>query len=242
MRVLVVVPAHNEERNLPGVVESLRRHVPDWDVAVINDASTDRTSDVARELGVRVLDLPVNLGIGGAVQTGYLFARQGGYDAAVQFDGDGQHDASFLKALLAPLEAGSADLVIGSRFLQSAGFRSTWARRIGIRYLCWFLRLRCGARVTDPTSGMRAAGKRALDDFAAHYPSDYAEPESIALCIRKRFAIAEIPVCMLERRHGRSSIGSLRTLYYFVKVSLALLLLPPVTRQADQAASASERT
>ena len=226
MRVLVIVPAFNEAASLPAVIPAIRRHAPDADVAVVDDGSTDGTAATAAALGARVLRSPLNLGIGGAVQTGYLWAWQHGYDAAAQIDGDGQHDPRFLEAALAPLVRGDADLVVGSRFLEEVGFRSTALRRAGIRYLAWFLRLRCGARVTDPTSGFRVAGRRALELFARQYPSDYPEPESIAIAVRAGLRVEEVPVAMRERAHGRSSIDAWRTLYYLVKVSIALLLLP----------------
>ena len=232
MRALVIIPALNEERNLPQVLASLRRDAPGWDLCVIDDGSADRTAALAREQGAVVLRLSQNLGIGGAVQTGYLWAREHGYDVAAQIDGDGQHDPLFLAAALAPITDGQADLVVGSRYLGGEGFRSTAVRRAGIRYLCWFLRLRCGARVTDPTSGFRLAGRRAIALFAASYPSDYPEPEAIALATRNALSVREVPVVMREREHGSSSIGAGDTLYYLVKVSLALLLLPAV-RRAD---------
>jgi glycosyltransferase involved in cell wall biosynthesis len=226
VRALVIVPAFNEARNLPRVVAAIRTAAPRWDICVVDDGSTDDTAAVAAAQGVTVLKSPLNLGIGGAVQTGYLWAREHGYDVAVQIDGDGQHDPSYLDAASAPIAAGGADVVIGSRFLSAGGFRSTPVRRAGIRYLSWFLRLRCGARVTDPTSGFRAAGRRAIELFAAQYPSDYPEPEAIALATRHGLSVAEIPVRMREREHGRSSITAWRTVYYLVKVSLALVLLP----------------
>jgi glycosyltransferase involved in cell wall biosynthesis len=230
MRVAVIVPAFNEAPNLPGLAEALRAHAPGCEVCVVDDGSTDDTAAVASRLGWTVLRLPVNLGIGGAVQAGYLWARDRGHDVAVQIDGDGQHDPAFLGALLAPIQAGAADVVIGSRFLSDGGFRSTLVRRAGIRYLSWFLRLRCGARIVDTTSGFRAAGRRAIDLFARYYPSDYPEPEAIALARRAGLRLAEVPVRMHQRAHGASSITALRTLYYLVKVSLALLLLPPRAR------------
>jgi glycosyltransferase involved in cell wall biosynthesis len=226
VRVLIIIPAFNEASSLPAVIPAVRRHAPDCDVAVVDDGSTDSTSAAAAALGARVLRSPLNLGIGGAVQTGYLWAWQHGYEAAVQIDGDGQHDPRFLGAALAPVVRGDADLVIGSRFLGEGGFRSTTLRRMGIRYLAWFLRLRCGARLTDPTSGFRAAGRHALELFARQYPSDYPEPESIAIAVRAGLRVREVPVVMRERAHGRSSIDAWRTLYYLVKVSIALLLLP----------------
>ena len=236
MRALVIVPAFNEARSLPGVAEDLRRCGEPIDVCVVDDGSTDRTAEVASELGLTSLRIPANLGIGGAVQAGYLWAERHGYQAAVQFDGDGQHDASHLGALLAPLRRGEADLVVGSRFLAEGGYRSTLLRRTGIRYLSWFLRLRCGARVTDPTSGLRAAGPRAIALFALSYPSDYPEPEAIALGHRAGLRIVEVPVTMRERAHGSSSITEMRALYYLVKVSTALLILP-LPREARRGGS-----
>jgi glycosyltransferase involved in cell wall biosynthesis len=232
MRALVIVPAYNEARNLPAVLEELRAQAPDWDVCVVDDGSADATGAVAREHGARVLRLPLNLGIGGAVQTGYLWARQNGYAVAAQIDADGQHDPRFLSQALSPIAAGAADVVIGSRYLRGEGFQSSRLRRAGSRYLSWFLRLRCGARVTDPTSGFRVAGSRAIALFATNYPSDYPEPEAIALARRRGLTVREVPVSMRSRGHGESSIGPGRTLYYLVKVSLALLLLP-VERRAN---------
>jgi glycosyltransferase involved in cell wall biosynthesis len=235
MRMLAIVPAYNEARNLPTVLTALRREVPTCDVCVVDDGSSDDTAQVAARLGATVLRNPHNLGIGGAVQAGYLWARDHGYDIAIQIDGDGQHDPSFIPATVAPLIEGRAEIVIGSRFLTEGGARSTWVRRMGIRYLTWFLRLRCGVRVTDPTSGFRAAGRRAIELFARQYPSDYPEPEAIALAVRNGLRVQELPVRMREREHGSSSINAWRTVYYLVKVSLALLLLPAVTiRPATQ--------
>jgi glycosyltransferase involved in cell wall biosynthesis len=227
MRGLVIVPAYNEAPSLPAVLASLRREVPSWDVCVVDDGSSDGTAEVARREGADVvLRAAVNLGIGGAVQAGYLWARDHGYDLAVQIDGDGQHNPAFISAAAAPIVARTADMVVGSRFLGHGGFRSTGLRRAGIRYLAWFLRARCGVRVTDPTSGFRAAGWRAIELFANDYPSDYPEPEAIAIATRQGLRVQEVPVEMSAREHGASSIDAWRTFYYFVKVTLALVLLP----------------
>jgi len=230
VHALVIVPAWNEERVLPAVLADLRRLAPDWEVCVVDDGSTDATTAVARESGAVVLPLPINLGIGGAVQTGYLWARDHAFDVAAQIDGDGQHDPQYLAAALERLSAG-ADLVVGSRYLGDGEFQSTALRRAGSRYLSWLLRLRCGARVSDPTSGFRVAGRRAIELFAANYPSDYPEPEAIALAIWRGLRVDELAVRMRRRQHGSSSIGPLRTLYYLLKVSLALLLLPVERRR-----------
>jgi glycosyltransferase involved in cell wall biosynthesis len=241
MRIAAIVPSHNEARNLPRLAEAFRARAPGSapiDVCVVDDGSSDDTARVGASFGWSVLRLPVNLGIGGAVQAGYLWACERGYDVAVQIDGDGQHDPAFLRALLAPIEAGAADVVIGSRFLSEGGYRSTTVRRLGIAYLSWYLRLRCGARVTDPTSGFRAASRDAIELFARYYPSDYPEPEAIALARRAGLRVTEVPVRMHDRTYGRSSIDLWRTLYYLVKVSLALVLLPP--RTAPRPAGAPE--
>ena len=235
MRVAVIVPAFNEARSLPALAAELRGHPLHPDVCLVDDGSSDDTAAVGAAAGLEVVRLPFNLGIGGAVQTGYAWCAARGHDVAVQVDGDGQHDASYLEALLEPIRAGRADLVIGSRFLDVGGFRSTLLRRTGIRYLCWFLRLRCGVRVTDPTSGFRAASRRAIELFGAAYPSDYPEPEAIALAVRGGLTVAEVPVRMRQRAHGVSSISPLRSLYYLVKVSLALLLLPPALPREERA-------
>jgi len=208
------------------VADDLRRNAPWADVCVVDDASTDDTTRVARELGLETLRLPVNLGIGGAVQTGYLAARRRDYDIAVQFDGDGQHDASSLDQLLDPIRAGQADMVIGSRFLGDGTFRSTSSRRLGIRYLSWIAHLRCGVSIADVTSGYRAAGRRSIELFSRYYPADYPEPEVVALASRAGLRVLEVPARMRERAHGASTITVGRSLYYLVKVSLALLLLP----------------
>jgi glycosyltransferase involved in cell wall biosynthesis len=231
MRTLVIVPAFNEARSLPAVAGDLRRHLPEADVCVVDDGSTDGTGDAARALGLGVLRLPANLGIGGAVQAGYLWAWEHGYELAVQFDGDGQHDAASLPALLAPVRTDAADLVVGSRFAGDGEFRSTFTRRIGIRYLAGLIRVRCGARVTDSTSGFRAAGRRAIALFARSYPADFPEPESIAIACRAGLRVAEVPVRMRDRAHGESSITFLRSFQYVVKVTVALLLLPVRARR-----------
>ncbi len=236
MRRLVIVPALDEERAIGGVLAELRTRAPEWDVCVVDDASSDATGAVAAAAGATVLRCAVNLGIGGAVQAGYLWARDHGYDLAAQIDGDGQHDPAELARAAELVESGRADLVVGSRFLRGGGFRSTALRRAGIRYLVHFLRLRCGARVTDPTSGFRVAGRRAIGLFAARYPSDYPEPESIALAVRSGLAVREVPVAMRERAAGKSSITAGRTLYYLLKVTLALLLLPRRSQPSDPSA------
>ena len=227
-RVLLILPAFNEEKNIRNTVAQIQSYTPPEgvlvDYLVINDGSTDNTEKVCRENGIACLSLLQNLGIGGAVQTGYIYAVKKGYDIAVQFDGDGQHDIHSLDKLLLPIMENRADFVVGSRFLGTgSSFQSTWLRRVGIRWLAFLIRLISGVRLTDVTSGYRAAGKRALRFLASHYPADYPEPESIVSLCRNRFCICEVPVTMFERRYGSSSIRFGKSIYYMLKVSFAIV-------------------
>lgn len=230
---LVVIPAYNEQDSLPETIRRLQTLPEDFELLVVNDGSTDLTSALAHELArtsrrrLHVIDLPLNGGIGVAVQTGYLFAAQSQqYDYVIQFDADGQHEGQSIVALVAACEERDLDLCLGSRFLDPArvGFQSTLPRRLGIRFLSFLIRLLSGVRVTDPTSGFRCAGPRAWMDFASQYPDDYPEPESLYWCLRNGLRVGEIPVVMYERAAGTSSIGSWRALYYMVKVTLAILI------------------
>ena len=223
MKVLIIIPAYNEEKNLSGLLDRLGCVCPEHDVIVINDSSEDNTLKLCRERGVHVIDLPVNLGIGGAVQAGYMYARYRDYDAAVQVDGDGQHNPEFISELLNELDKG-ADLCIGSRFLSKGGFRSTGVRRFAIRYFSSLIHLFTGLRITDPTSGFRACNQKGIKLFAADYPRDYPEPESIVNAVRNILNVKEVPVIMNERKQGRSSITSMKSVYYMIKVSLAVIL------------------
>ena len=224
MKLLVIVPAYNEGQSLPGVVRDLRTHVPHADIAVVNDGSRDGTGAVARDLGVMVLELPFNLGIGGAMQTGYRYAEQHGYDVAVQFDGDGQHVASEIRALVEGLQRDGADIVVGSRFLGSGEYRAPFFRKVGIWIFSTVLSAILGMRVTDTTSGFRAVNRRGIEFFAQRYPEDYPEVESLVLLHRAGRRIAEVPIRMQERTGGRSSITPVRSVYYMVKVLLAVFI------------------
>lgn len=224
LRALIIVPAYNEEANLAGVIDGIRATVPWADIAVVNDGSTDATSEVARSKGVVLLNLPFNLGIGGAVQTGYVFACEHEYDIAIQIDGDGQHDPSYVPVLLYPLRMDTADLVIGSRFVGPTSFRSNLARRMGIGWFARVVSFLIGQRVTDTTSGFRAANRLAIQLFATAYPQDYPEPESIIIAHRAGLRIQEVPAEMRERQGGRSSIDLWRSVYYVIKVTLAILM------------------
>lgn len=224
MKTLVIIPAYNEEGNIRNTIRDLRENAPEMDLLVVNDCSTDGTEAILQNEDVTHLNLPVNLGIGGGVQAGYRYARERGYDIAIQFDGDGQHEACYLKDLIFPLEAGEADIVIGSRFIEKEGFQSSGARRAGIGILSGLIRLLCGVRVLDVTSGMRAVNRRFICEYAEHYAQDYPEPEAILDAGMKGAVIREVPVQMKERESGRSSISALRSVYYMIKVSLALLV------------------
>jgi hypothetical protein len=229
MRVLIVVPALNEESGLPPLLSELRsvsqRDGFSAEIVVIDDASTDRTADVAREHGARVVRLCRNLGIGGAVQTGLRLALREGFDCAVQMDGDGQHPPSELKKLLAAIEGPNPpDIVVGSRYLQREGFQSTLPRRVGSGWLRWVLGIVTGEKTTDPTSGFRAYGRRALRLFNWSYPHDYPEPEALVLARLAGLHVAEVPVMMRERQGGASSISVLQAPYYMLKVTVAILL------------------
>ena len=224
--ILAIVPAYNEEGSIAGVIDDLKNSGLALDVLVVNDGSRDQTSSVAMATGkALVVDLLKNLGIGGAVQAGFKFAARHHYRIAVQFDGDGQHLASEIGKLLAALEEGGANLVIGSRFLsKAAGFRSTFSRRIGIRIFQLLNFLLIGRRITDNTSGFRAYDRRAIEFLAQNYPVDYPEPESVILLGRNGFAVAETPALMRERREGSSSISGLLSTYYMLKVMLACIM------------------
>ena len=225
VRRIAIVPAYNEERNLGRLLAELRALDPGLEVVVVSDGSTDRTAEVAAAGGAHVVKLPFNLGIGGAVQTGFRFAWEGGYELAVRLDGDGQHDPAQLRAVVAPIAAGEADLAIGSRFLAAGpGYRSSAARRIGIRVLARVVSAIGRQRLTDTTSGFQALNRKAIRLFAADLPRDYPEVEGLVMAIRHRIRVKEVPVTMREREHGRSSIGTLASVYYMLKVLLALFV------------------
>lgn len=224
LRRVAIVPAYNEEGAIVAVLDELRAFDPGMDVVVVSDGSTDRTSSLAERHGAHVLRLPFNLGIGAAVQTGFRFAFERGFQVAVRVDGDGQHDPAQLGAVLEPVLAGDADIAVGSRFAGAEGYRSSRSRRVGIRILAWAVSRIIGQRVTDTTSGFQALNRQAIALFAADYPHDYPEVEATVMVARHRLRLVEVPVSMREREHGRSSITALRSVYYMVKVLLALFI------------------
>ncbi len=234
MKVLVVIPAFNEEAALAGVLRSLQVLPEGYEIVVVDDGSVDRTRAVASEfcaesqIPIHVVSLPVNGGIGVAVQTGYRFAaRFGDFEYAVQFDGDGQHDAEGIADLVATAQRLQADLVVGSRFLTTdetkPSFQSSLSRRLGIRVLRATIFALTGQWISDPTSGFRCVSRRAFHSFAEQYPDDYPEPESLVWCLRNRLKVVEIPARMFERRGGVSSIRPLAGIYYVGKVIFSML-------------------
>jgi glycosyltransferase involved in cell wall biosynthesis len=226
-RNLAIVPAFNEAESIRPTVEAIHQWAPDFDVLVVDDGSTDATAELASSAGASVLRMPFNLGIGGAMQAGYIFALERGYEIAVQVDGDGQHDPRHVHNLLGRLrEDPELNMVTGSRFLSSSGhgFQSSAARRAGIRIFSSIVSLITGQRVTDPTSGFRMTTRRGIELFAHDYPHDYPEVEAILLMHAHRLRSCEIPVQMRPRRTGESAISSTQSVYYMIKVLLAVFV------------------
>ena len=223
-RRIAIVPAYNEERNIGRVVGELRTFDPGLEIVVVSDGSVDATAQNAEAAGARVLRLPYNLGIGGAVQTGFKYAWREGYDLAVRCDGDGQHVPSELPKVIEPVASGRADIAVGSRFVAGDGYRSSASRRVGIRLLATVVSAIARQRVTDTTSGFQALNRRALELFAVDYPHDYPEVEGMVMTIKHRLRLVEVPVQMREREHGESSITAFRSVYYMAKVLTALFI------------------
>lgn len=224
MRILTIIPAYNEEAFIGAVVARIKSNVPEADILVVNDGSRDNTSRNAYAAGAKVIDLPFNLGIGGAMQTGYLYARQNGYDIAVQVDGDGQHDPAYIRDLLTPVVEGSADMAIGSRYVSKTAYRSSFSRRTGMIFFSALVNLLTGQKLKDTTSGFRVVNRKVVNYFAEHYPTDYPEVDVLVKLHKKNYRIIEMPVEMQGRQGGRSSITPIRSIYYMIKVSLALLI------------------
>ena len=224
MKSIAIVPALNEEGAIGSVIDEIRAFDATFDVVVIDDGSADRTRDVAAARGAHVLRLPFNLGIGGAVQTGFRYAFENGYELAVRVDGDGQHDPAELPKIVQPVLDGAADICVGSRFAGERSYRSSRSRRVGIHLLAWIVSRIIGQRVTDTTSGFQALNRRGIALFAADYPHDYPEVEATVMVAKHRLRLVEVPVTMRERVAGRSSITALRSVYYMAKVLLAIFV------------------
>lgn len=223
MKKLIIIPAYNESENIENTVKDIQKKAPDFDYVIINDCSGDNTRQICEANGFNIVNLPVNLGIGGAVQTGYKYACRYGYDIAVQVDGDGQHDPAFLNEMAETLIKEDADMLIGSRFLEKEGFQSSKIRRVGISYFTWLIKLLTGKKITDPTSGLRMINRKLIEIFAESYPRDYPEPESVVHVIKLKKKVVEIPVVMRERQGGSSSIRFFSSIYYMIKVTIAIL-------------------
>lgn len=224
MKMLIIIPAYNEEKNLEKTIEDITKNAVEFDYVIVNDGSTDGTLELCRKNHYNYLNLPVNLGIGGAVQTGYRYAYYHGYDLVVQFDGDGQHCAEFLGTMKDTLVKTESDMVIGSRFIVKEGFQSSALRRIGIKYFSMLIKILTGTRITDPTSGIRMINRNLLEIFVEDYPKDYPEPESVVTALSKKYKVIEIPVLMNERENGVSSISLKNGFYYMIKVTFAILI------------------
>lgn len=224
MKTLIIIPAYNEEENIENVVENIIQNFPQYHYIIINDGSIDMTAEICKKKNYSVLNLPINLGIGGAVQAGYRYARENDYDIAIQIDGDGQHDISYAKEMIEILKNEKADVVIGSRFLENEGFQSSGARRTGIKLLSGLIRLCTGVRIYDVTSGFRAVNKKFINIYCNDYSNDYPEPEAIVSAVMYGGTIKEIPVIMSERQGGESSIKFWNSVYYMIKVTLAIVI------------------
>ncbi len=224
--ILIIVPCYNEQISLPQFLNDLGSlGLPETyqvSVSVINDCSTDDTAAAAKKSGAKLIDLPINLGIGGAVQSGLKYALLNDFDLAVQMDGDGQHPAAELKKLVACYEQSGANMIIGSRFIEKQGFQSTFARRMGIAYFHWLNRLFTGKSIYDSTSGFRLFDRKAIRIAANHYPDDFPEPESLVIFAKAGLSVCETPVIMSHRTGGKSSIRNFTSLYYCIKVTLAM--------------------
>jgi glycosyltransferase involved in cell wall biosynthesis len=222
-RVAVIIPAFNEEKTIADVVRGVRGLGPEYHVIVINDCSKDRTTRNAEQEGATVIELPINLGIRGAVQTGFKYALANGFDACIQADGDGQHPPQQIPGVVAPLFEKGFDMVVGSRFFNNH-YRVPFMRSAGIRIISLFIKATTGATVKDTTSGFRAINRKVMEFFSVHYPQDYPEPEALLIALLKRFRVTEVPVFMNYREHGISSITPVRAAYYMVKVLLAMFI------------------
>ena len=231
MKVLLIVPSYNEEDNVLSnykkIIDYNKKHNTNYDVIIINDGSKDKTEEICIENNIPHISLVHNLGIGGAVQTGYKYAYENDYDVAVQFDGDGQHDVRYVKDIIKPIKENKADMVIGSRFIDksSSNFKSSKARRIGITLISFFIKLITGKKIYDTTSGFRAANKKVIERFVNNYPVEYPEPVSTTEVLRLGYNVEEIPVSMNERENGVSSIKAWKNVYYMVNVILSIVIL-----------------
>jgi glycosyltransferase involved in cell wall biosynthesis len=224
-KFMVLIPAYNEAGSIARLIEGVKSHIPGADILVVNDCSTDETGKVVRECeGVRLLNLPFNMGIGGAVLSGFTYFINHGYDALIRLDGDGQHPPEMAEVIMEPLVSGSQDAVIGSRYLDTDAAYSSPMRKLGIKFLNLLTAMILRRRVTDSTSGFRAYNRKAVEYLVRDYPFDYPEPEEIYLLTRGGFRLIEVPVVMKERQQGVSSINMVRTYYFLIKILITILV------------------
>ena len=227
MKILVIIPAYNEEKSISKfIMDIYNQKIKDLDILVINDASSDNTKFEAQKLGVNVIDLPINLGIGGAVQTGYIYAYNNKYDVAIQFDGDGQHMAKYLKDMIKTIINENYDMVVGSRFINNSNYKPSIYRKLGINFFSSLVSILGRKKVFDTTSGYRAVNNSVIKEFVEYYSKDYPEVETLSYIIRKGFKVKEIPVEINYRESGKSSITPLKSIYYMLKVTFATIISP----------------
>ena len=224
MKLLIIIPAYNEGLNIERVMDHLILKFPQYDYVIVNDGSKDNTADICRAKNYNFVDLPINLGLSCAVQTGMRYAVKNGYDAVLQMDGDGQHRPEYIEKMIQEMERSGAEIVIGSRFVEKEGFQSSQMRRIGINFLSNLAWILTGVRVKDITSGYRVINRNFIHIFAEDYPSDYPEPEAMVIAAVHGGKIREYPVVMRERENGESSITLKKSVYYMIKVTLAMLI------------------
>ncbi len=230
-KLLFIIPAYNEEENILKVVNTInnykKKSQQKYDLIVINDGSSDNTERILTENRIPHIRLIHNLGIGGAVQTGYRYALENDYDIAIQYDGDGQHDIQYAEKIIAPILNGEADMVIGSRFIDknSNSFKSSFVRRIGIKLISFVIKFKTNKMIYDTTSGFRAINKKVMETFVDDYPIEYPEPISTVHALQKNYKVKEVPVEMHERKGGKSSITSWKSIYYMINVILSILIV-----------------
>ncbi len=223
-RVLIIVPAFNEEKSIQKVLTSIKEKAPNKDILVINDGSRDKTATIAKRCAVNVVSVPYNLGIGGAVQTGLLFAKEKNYDVAIQIDADGQHNPDEIEKLLTTIETNNADMVLGSRFLHKTNYHSTYLRKLGNKIFSDLIAMVTKQRFSDSTSGFRAWNRRAINFLATNYPTEFPEPESLVILKKHGFKIEEVSVEMNERQGGESSVTKFKAIYFMISISIAILI------------------
>jgi len=221
MKYLIIIPSYNEENSIVEVANEIKHN---YDYVIINDASTDNTLDICDKNHLNAIHLSNNLGIGGAMQTGFKYALSNNYDYCVQFDGDGQHISSEIHKLIAKIEEEGADLVVGSRYLEEEGYKSSSMRKFGSKFFSLLIRMLTGQNITDPTSGFRIINRRTMQAFAENYPTDYPEPESLVFLAKNGFKIGEVGVRMQERKNSKSSITAIKAIYYMFKVTIGCIL------------------